>query len=547
MDKEFYNLAVKLMDNIRQLEPNLVSSRDAELCVLMTESEQIYAGITGVKISAGQLMRACPEYNAIMAMIPEGESRVRKLITVSFAHREVSQPCEGCLALLCRVNHENRDTEIYVASNRSVPASELMPEDTEEKPPLIVPMKETKEIPADETFSPADEVIPENERIETTEIIDTTAEEIKEDAQPEETAAEDTAEAAAAEGSTEETAENAETSEDSQEEKKEEKDDFQKFGFEEAENDGSFVDHVEVDSDNPFAEENAEAAGEVVTMGAAAAMNDPNGPQSGYLDPSMQQQSGYMQGRPQSVSGSIPAGSSMYASHPLPGQRGTSGVFQPNAGNNGGVFQPNAQQPMQQGMPQQQGYPQQGGYSQPYQQQGYPQQGGYSQPYQQQGYPQQGGYSQPYQQQGYPQQGGYSQPYQQSQPFQPQFQPSQQFSQQAGGSVYASQPLPGSQYGGGSQYASQPLPGSRFGASQHTSQSLPGGIPRPNGQPAAQGTPNTKESGSAFQDRLNAFVENEDKDDKPMSKADVLRQAKEKKKMAKIDAEFKKSMRKKGL
>ncbi len=90
MDKEFYNLAVKLMDNIRQLEPNLVSSRDAELCVLMTESEQIYAGITGVKISAGQLMRACPEYNAIMAMIPEGESRVRKLITVSFAHREVS-------------------------------------------------------------------------------------------------------------------------------------------------------------------------------------------------------------------------------------------------------------------------------------------------------------------------------------------------------------------------------------------------------------------------------------------------------------------------
>ena len=121
MDKEFYNLAVKLMENIGQLEPNLVAARDAELCVLMAESQQIYAGITGVKISAGQLMRACPEYNAIMAMIPEGESRVRKLITVSFAHREVSQPCEGCLALLCRVNHENRDTEIYVVQSRRDP------------------------------------------------------------------------------------------------------------------------------------------------------------------------------------------------------------------------------------------------------------------------------------------------------------------------------------------------------------------------------------------------------------------------------------------
>lgn len=537
MDKEFYNLAVKLMDNIRQLEPNLVSSRDAELCVLMTDSEQIYAGITGVKISAGQLMRACPEYNAIMAMIPEGESRVRKLITVSFAHREVSQPCEGCLALLCRVNKENRDTEIYIASNRAVPASELMPEDAEEQTPLIVPVKETAEIPVDETFSPADEVIPENERIETTEIIDTTAEEIAEDAQPEEAAE---SEPAAAEAAAAETAENAEAAEDAPEAQEEEKDEFQKFGFEEAENDGSFVDHVEVDSDNPFAEENAEAAGEVVTMGAANAMNDPKGPQSGYMDPTMQPQSGYMQGQggslyasqplPGQTSGSVQGGGSMYASTPLPGAQNRGGVFQPN---NGGVFQPGAQ-PMQQQMqqqPMQQPYQQQGGYPQQgaYQQQGYPQQGGY----QQQGYPQQGGYSQQYQQQ-------YSQPYQ-AQPYQ------SQYSHQPSGSVYASQPLPGSQYGGGSQYASQPLPGSQFGGVQHASQPLPGSVPRPNGQPSAQGS-QVKESGSAFQDRLNAFVDGgDDKGDKPMSKADVLRQAKEKKKMAKIDAEFKKSMRKKGL
>lgn len=142
MDKEFYNLAVKMMDNIRQLEPNLVSGRDAELCVLMTDTQQIYAGITGVKISAGQLMRACPEYNAIMAMIPDGESRVTKLITVTFAKHEVSQPCEGCLELLGRVNHQNRDTQIYIAANHCVPASVLLPslaEDHEEDTPITVP------------------------------------------------------------------------------------------------------------------------------------------------------------------------------------------------------------------------------------------------------------------------------------------------------------------------------------------------------------------------------------------------------------------------
>ena len=129
MDKEFYNLAVKLMENIKRIEPNLTSSHDAELCVLLTDQQHIYAGIAGVKISAGQLMRACPEFNAIMAMIPEGENRVLKLITVSFAKREVSQPCVGCLNLLLRINPENRDTNIYVASNRCASAYSLIPEE----------------------------------------------------------------------------------------------------------------------------------------------------------------------------------------------------------------------------------------------------------------------------------------------------------------------------------------------------------------------------------------------------------------------------------
>ena len=128
MDNEFYNLAVKLMDNIGQLEPNLVAARDAELCVLMTESQQIYAGITGIKISAGQLMRACPEYNAIMAMIPENETHVLKLITVSFAHHEVSQPCEGCLELLCRVNPKNVNTEVFTTTNSTVKVIEMIPQ-----------------------------------------------------------------------------------------------------------------------------------------------------------------------------------------------------------------------------------------------------------------------------------------------------------------------------------------------------------------------------------------------------------------------------------
>ena len=547
MDKEFYNLAVKLMDNIRQLEPNLVSARDAELCVLMTESQQIYAGITSVKISAGQLMRACPEYNAIMAMVPEGESRVLKLITVSFSHREVSQPCEGCLELLCRVNKENVDTEIYIAANRSVAASELMPELVADAPEVAVPVSEEAEAPAEveaAAETPAEVEAAAETPAEGEAAAETPAEgEAAAEAPAEgEAAAEAPAEGeAAAEAPAE-----GEAAAEAPAEDDKPKDDFAQFGFEEAE--GDFATHVEIDKDNPFAAESGAVEAPKV-MTPPPTMFDK--PQSGYLD-NPEAQSGYQQQSSEMSTGS------MYASQPLPGQQQNGGVFQPMQQQpfqpmqqqpfqpmQQQPFQPMQQQPYQQqdvyqqqgGFPQQQ-YPQQGGFPQ----QQYPQQGGFPQ---QQVYQQQGGFPQ---QQVYQQQGGFPQQQvyqQQSTQFQPnpqqtsshyshntsQYQQSSQFQPNpAGGAQYASQPLPGSTYmsqtAGGAMTASQPLPGSGTSVQQ----------------------PAQKEAGSAFKERLNAYVDEDEKPkEKPLSKAEMMRQAKEKKKMAKIDADFKKQMKKKGL
>jgi hypothetical protein len=88
-----------------------------------------------------------------------------------------------------------------------------------------------------------------------------------------------------------------------------------------------------------------------------------------------------------------------------------------------------------------------------------------------------------------------------------------------------------------SQYASQPLPGSVY----------------LNGAPAsgqnASGTAAPKEAGAAFKDRLNAFVEDTgtDKGESPLSMSEMRKQAKEKKKNAKIDADFKKKLSKRGI
>ena len=129
--KEFYNLAVKLTEDIKNIEPQLVSGSDAELCVILTaENQKIYAGVTSVKVSDGKVMRSCPEYNAIMAMIPSGETLIEKLITVSFSSLEVSQPCEDCFQLLYRANSDNQNAQVFTAPDKIVKAAELFAPDT---------------------------------------------------------------------------------------------------------------------------------------------------------------------------------------------------------------------------------------------------------------------------------------------------------------------------------------------------------------------------------------------------------------------------------
>ena len=160
---------------------------------------------------------------------------------------------------------------------------------------------------------------------------------------------------------------------------------------------------------------------------------------------------------------------------------------------------------------QQQGYPQQGGFPQ---QQGYPQQGGFPQ---QQGYPQQGGFPQ---QQAYPQQGGF-----------PQQNP----------------------YGGGMQNSmyqqgmnAAPYRQGYAGPSVHGG-AMRSGYQQPQ---SVSVTLTSKPDGeSAFKKRLNNFLGEDDDTDNAvngagdgMSKEDMLKQAKDRKKVAKANLNFKKKM-----
>ena len=164
--------------------------------------------------------------------------------------------------------------------------------------------------------------------------------------------------------------------------------------------------------------------------------------------------------------------------------------------------------------PQQQGYPQQGYPQQGFPQQGSPQQGGFPQ----QGYPQQGGFPQ---QGGYPQQGGF---------------PQQGFPQQGG---YPQQGFP--QQGG---MNAAPYRQAYNGQSLHTTSATRNSLYQQNNSVSAALT--AKPDGeSAFKKRLNSFFDDDTPsdnsvDESGMSKEDMLKQAKDRKKIAKANLNLKK-------
>ena len=657
MDKGFYNRALRYMDNIRALEPTLADARDAECCILQTDKGTVYGAITSVKISNGHIMTSCPEFGAIMTMVPEGESRVNRMVTISFARKTVSQPCESCLQLLVRINQENLRTQVLDGANHAVPVADLL------GLPLPDPTVEATAVNAEQAQMPAQEAVTD----EAPAAAASAAEEIpvQNEFAAEAPAAgeipvqnEFAAEAPAAEEipvqnefaaeapaageipvqnefaaeapdageipvQNEFAAEAPETeaapvmeAEPAPEEKPEPMKPVSSGVMSNEEAQSMMAGFTgDVDADNPMAQfgfevaELAEQADEELTENTNPFYDAPINPDSdAALPPHMRQntQPRYMSERPQSQN--MPSQqSTQYASQPMPGQQMYASQARPGQMRHpgGGTFRPgqsvSISQPMAQSQQTNSFQPgMQGTTFRPVQQ---PQQANSFQPgmqgttFRPGQQPQQANTFQPGMQgntfrpgqQNAPQsqQMNTFQPGQQNAPqsqqmntFQPgqqnapqsqqmnTFQPGQQNAAQSQqmntfqqgntfrpGQQNVSQSQQVSSYQAGAQYASQRRPGTGTGSRYLGSQYLDGQSSQYTGQStvaqSGYGTQTApkKGVGSAFRQRLSAFMndENTPANQAAATEAELKRLAKEKKKAAKIDADFRKQMKKRGF
>lgn len=122
---ELYDKAIGLVEDVKKFRPQTAGEEDFSLCVVVNSNDEIYAGVTGIRISDGKVVKACPEYNALMSMIADGHISVKQMMTVSFADGSVCRPCSECIDMLYRADENNNQCEIAVNREESVRACEL--------------------------------------------------------------------------------------------------------------------------------------------------------------------------------------------------------------------------------------------------------------------------------------------------------------------------------------------------------------------------------------------------------------------------------------
>jgi len=124
-DKELMDKARHVTDKVRQMA-NLRDDWKLMGCVgaaLVTSQDNIYTGVN-IHLLCG--MGICAEYSAVADMIKNGETHIRKIVSIT-STGNVLPPCGRCREMLYQINVLNLQTKVLIADNETKLLQELLP------------------------------------------------------------------------------------------------------------------------------------------------------------------------------------------------------------------------------------------------------------------------------------------------------------------------------------------------------------------------------------------------------------------------------------
>jgi cytidine deaminase len=90
---------------------------------LITTAGNIYSGVC---IDTSCSMGFCAEHNAIGTMITAGETEISAIVAVK-QDGKILSPCGRCREFIMQVAPYNRQTQVILAVDKSVPLTDLLP------------------------------------------------------------------------------------------------------------------------------------------------------------------------------------------------------------------------------------------------------------------------------------------------------------------------------------------------------------------------------------------------------------------------------------
>ena len=115
MDKvSFYNTAQNIAMNIQQHKAEYIFEGSC-LCLIITDSGDIYSGITGIAADNGIIETISAEKIAVMSVITAGSVIAKQMILISLNDYSMMKPEESSLAILVKSNVDNGSCEIITS------------------------------------------------------------------------------------------------------------------------------------------------------------------------------------------------------------------------------------------------------------------------------------------------------------------------------------------------------------------------------------------------------------------------------------------------
>ena len=123
---QFYNTAKSYAEKIKEERPAIYIEPDFSITLIIADDDQeIFTGVTSVKINEGNVDTIHSEAVAIMSMIVAKKAKAKQMITVSFADLKVIKPCDECLDMLLDADPDNGKCEIAINFTNSETAINL--------------------------------------------------------------------------------------------------------------------------------------------------------------------------------------------------------------------------------------------------------------------------------------------------------------------------------------------------------------------------------------------------------------------------------------